>query len=136
MEGGCEIRAYADDIVIVAHGEFKLAGVLTVVKDWCRRWRLEINKEKSGVMCIRKDRRTPDWCSQGTYRGYPVVASYKYLGITIEDTLTMDAMSKDMDKQIQFLRSRVVNHALREFDDGMELLLWQAYLKSKVQYSM
>jgi len=68
-----EVFAFADDIAIVAKSESELDAVI------CKLEKLQefisINKAKSGILPMRKTRR------EGQIRGFPVVKSYKYLGI-------------------------------------------------------
>ena len=43
-----------------------------------------MNKQKSAVMCVRVDRRTPMPNFEQVI-GIPVVPEYKYLGVTLDD---------------------------------------------------
>ena len=51
---------------------------------------MEVNNEKSAIMVLRKDRRTPG-VERGTgdekIEGIKVVTKYKYLGVTVADTM-------------------------------------------------
>ena len=44
---------YADDIVLVAHNEQEMPTLLDKLHDWCKRWRVLINTDKSKVMHFR-----------------------------------------------------------------------------------
>ena len=51
---------------------------------------MEVNKEKSAIMALRKDRRTPGverGRTEERIEGIGVVTSYKYLGVVMEDTM-------------------------------------------------
>ena len=48
---------YADDIVLVAHNEQEMQTLLNKLHDWCKRWRVLINTDKSKVMHFRTGRR-------------------------------------------------------------------------------
>lgn len=46
------------------------------------------NLSKSGIMIVRKDKRTPQYFHMhDNILGYPYVTNYKYLGIIIDDCL-------------------------------------------------
>ena len=51
--------AFADDLVVVAEGEFQLHQVIQITERWSERNGIEVNKAKSGIIQVRKDRRTP-----------------------------------------------------------------------------
>lgn len=47
---------YADDIVCIAKTEDELQLILDTLRDWCRRWRVLINTEKSKCIHFRRGR--------------------------------------------------------------------------------
>jgi len=51
---------------------------------------MKVNKKKSGIMIIRADKRTPERL-RGELKGYPIVEKYKYLGIEVDNDLTLRA---------------------------------------------
>ena len=48
------VLAYADDLVLVAENEMDLQKLLDTLYNWCHKWRLCINTEKTKVMHFRK----------------------------------------------------------------------------------
>ena len=54
-----ECYAFADDLVIIAKGPRQLSKAADIIEEWSAGNGIGINKAKSGVMQIRKDRRTP-----------------------------------------------------------------------------
>ena len=44
---------YADDVVLLAESEFELQKQLDVLYNWCTKWQLEINYEKSNIVHFR-----------------------------------------------------------------------------------
>ena len=64
--------AFADDLVIIAEGEFQLDLAIDKIERWSNTNGIEVNKTKSGIMQVRKDRRTPNPLIN-TRRGYPFV---------------------------------------------------------------
>ena len=78
--------AFADDIVILCEGELRLHKVLQIIKCWSIRNGIEINKKKSAIMTIRVDKRTV-MNKMSHINNYPLLNSYKYLGVHIDDAL-------------------------------------------------
>ncbi|XP_060563130.1 uncharacterized protein LOC132722622 [Ruditapes philippinarum] len=74
---------YADDIVCIAKTEEDLQRILDTLRDWCRRWRVLINTEKSKCVHFRRGRAA---CTDFSFRigenVLELVDSYKYLGVT------------------------------------------------------
>ena len=50
------ILLYADDIVLISKSEQDMQRLLDTLHDWCKRWRVLINTDKSKVMHFRKGR--------------------------------------------------------------------------------
>jgi hypothetical protein len=59
---------------------------------------MKINKKKSGLLIMRADKRTPERLT-GEYKGFPIVSQYKYLGIVIDNDLTLRAETKTMKQK-------------------------------------
>ena len=107
---------YADDVVLVAHSQEELQGLIDVVDRFCRRWHMDINLKKSEVMVVGGARVCPScthtpaldpclchacphavplppcpaqcegWSCRETR--LKVVKAYKYLGIWFTDDLS------------------------------------------------
>ncbi|XP_053394824.1 uncharacterized protein LOC123524463 [Mercenaria mercenaria] len=74
---------YADDIVMFAKTKEDLQSMLNVLHNWCKRWRVLINTDKSKCMHFRKGR-TAQTDQIFTVGGnvLEMVETYKYLGVT------------------------------------------------------
>ena len=55
---------------------------------------MHINPQKSGIMVVRKDRRTHEFKTD-SWREIPLVNEYKYLGLMITDSLKLLPLYKD-----------------------------------------
>ena len=86
------VLAYADDISIFCK-ESQIDAVLDAAERWSNNNNIEINKQKSKLMCVRVDGRTP-LTEKNSLRGYPVGKVYKYLGVEVPDDLRFDAAIK------------------------------------------
>ena len=51
------ILLYADDIAIISENEENLQKMLDKLNEWCKKWELVINREKSQVVNFRKKRK-------------------------------------------------------------------------------
>ena len=45
---------YADDIVLLAPSAKNLQGLINVVAEWCTKWNMHLNLEKTNVIHFRK----------------------------------------------------------------------------------
>ena len=45
---------YADDLVIIADSEHKLQSQINAMYEWCRKWRMQVNINKSKIVHFRK----------------------------------------------------------------------------------
>ena len=52
--------AYADDLVIIGESKRQLRQALKVVNEWTEEAHMTINKKKSGIMYLRKNRRSAE----------------------------------------------------------------------------
>ena len=48
---------YADDIVLLTETEKDMQSLLSIVQNWCQKWRLEINLEKTNILHVRNKRK-------------------------------------------------------------------------------
>jgi hypothetical protein len=84
--GKDNVMAYADDIAIIFHTKDILIRVITMVESWCPNNFMKVNKDKCGILYLQNRRgRRIEFGKE--VRGYPVVVSYKYLGIILDDRL-------------------------------------------------
>lgn len=124
---------YADDIVIRGLGLEHIRRVNDIIEEWSNRNLITVNKEKSGIIIIRSDRRTRvvgniDTC------GYPIVQEYKYLGVLIDDCVTLKLekkikkeLEKKLEKSTWILNSQKLNPSSR-------YQLWRTLFASKLWY--
>ena len=85
---------YADDIVMVARNEQEMQILLDKLHDWCRRWRVLINTDKSKVMHFRTGRRErTEFQFKIGSNILELTEKYKYLGVifTEKNDFTLNA---------------------------------------------
>ena len=82
------ILLYADDIVLITENEEDMQSLLFIVQNWCQKWRLEVNLEKTNILHVRTKRKNQ---SRFTFlfncQPVPYCQSYKYLGCNINEFL-------------------------------------------------
>lgn len=109
---------YADDIVLVANTEDKLQAMLNVLHEWCKRWRVLINTNKSKCMHFRKGRTQQ---SKHVFKigqnSMETVETYKYLGVTFHEkndfTQNAESLSKGAGRALGVIINTI--HHLKDF---------------------
>ena len=82
------ILLYADDIVLIAANENDLQFLLSIVENWCRKWRLEVNLTKTSVMHVRNVRcQNSNFVFLFNHRIIYYCKTYTYLGTTLDEFL-------------------------------------------------
>ena len=109
---------YADDIAIVAETELNLQAMLDKLHDWCKKWRVLINTDKSKCVHFRrtKQRRSNFEFKIGSNR-LETVDRYKYLGVLFHEKLDFthhaDALAKGTGRALGAIIAKI--HHLKEF---------------------
>ena len=80
-------RAYADDIVCVCTNIYQVNTTIDIMKNWCSENKMRINKDKSGILRILKRSGKTNIINNSL--DIPEVSSYKYLGITINQSIAL-----------------------------------------------
>ena len=87
----CAILLYADDIVLLAPNEESLQKMLDFIKQWCNKWRMAINNDKTQVVHFRRP------CSPKSNIEFrfgdihlSTVSVYKYLGVMFDEFIAFD----------------------------------------------
>ena len=109
---------YADDIVMVAYNERDMQILLDKLHDWCKRWKVLINTEKSKTMHFRSGRRKR---SEFQFRiGDNVLEyteKYKYLGVIFTEkndfTLNAENLARGAGRALGSVISKL--QTLKEF---------------------
>ena len=100
-EAGVKALAFADDIAFAADGQMELFKAIDITKSWLKDHELSINEDKSGIIQVRADRRTP-LPSYTHLKEIPIVDKYTYLGVQVDDC-------GDMKSQTLVLKGKLVN---------------------------
>jgi hypothetical protein len=82
---------YADDIVLLAGCARDLQTLLDIVRQWCHKWQLKINENKTNVVHFRKRRKTRS-NFQFAFGDTMIktIECYRYLGLVLDEFLVFD----------------------------------------------
>ena len=109
---------YADDIVLLSDNETNMQTMLNTLHEWCKKWRVLINTEKSKSVHFRKGRRNrSDFVFRIGQNIIETVDKYKYLGVIFHEKMefsyTADALAKGAGRALGGKISKI--HSLKEF---------------------
>lgn len=91
------ILLYADDIALITPDEQSLQLMLNKLTDWCSKWKLSVNPEKTKVIHFRPQSFSlTDFQFKWANHDILKVNSYKYLGIWLDEHLTFDKSTKEL----------------------------------------
>ena len=91
------ILLYADDIVLLSDSEQNLQDMLTYMSNWCFKWKLKLNVDKSNIIHFRP-KRIQETRFNFTYgeQHLTLVQHYKYLGIYLDAHLNFELCSNTL----------------------------------------
>ena len=102
---------YADDIILIASDEHKLQGMLDVLDEYCKTWKLTINPNESKIVHFHRKsfaRSTQQFhCGN---KAIEFVSRYKYLGLVLNDfpdfQITAKVVSQSASRALGLLISK------------------------------
>ena len=98
-------RAYADDIVIAVDNLQDINIYLKIVLEWCIVYEIELNPIKSGILRVLN--------RAGKIKGIkniakiPEVTEYKYLGLTINQSLNFKGLTSKIKSKSNYMREQI-----------------------------
>ena len=130
---GIMVRAYADDITWVCTSIYQTRRAVEIMENWITINKMKINPTKSGIIRILlrkgKIKQISNWLN------IPEVSAYRYLGITINQTMKIDEhykilknMEIQLRKRIWLLKPSIINTKSR-------LAIFKTKLRSKMNYA-
>ena len=85
------ILLFANNIVLINDSDINLQKMLNVVNNWCHKWRLTVNKDKTKIVHFRKPQQPRN--QYGFKYGsdiLEIVDKYKYLGTVLNEYLNFN----------------------------------------------
>ncbi len=123
-----DLLAYADDHLVICDTIDEIRKAIQVVQDWCREANISLNANKSGILEVLHRRGKPLLQIGECIEGIPVVQSYKYLGLFIDNKLTGDAHLRAMNQKIGFLTTRLAP-LLSKISTTYRVNLWKILIQ-------
>jgi hypothetical protein len=96
------ILLFADDIALISDSEESLQAMPDSLSEWCYKWRLQINPDKTKVMHFRPvSVPMTDFNFKCCNSPIAIVDSYKYLGLNLNENLDLEKIAKSVAKSAQ-----------------------------------
>ena len=129
--GQQNVFAYADDVAVLCLGYSDVRSALSLVERWSSANSMELNKKKCGILSVCK-KSTP--LRRKEIAGVPFVAEYKYLGVPLDQALTLKHLLAHVKKKTKrfSLRIRTILHTV--VGAKAKLNLWQTYHRCHFDY--
>jgi hypothetical protein len=91
------ILLYADDIAMIADTEENLQNMIDRLFDWCKKWRLRVNIEKTNTVHFRnKSCPSSDFEFHYGSQRIKLVSKYKYLGVILTEHLDYSIIAETL----------------------------------------
>ncbi|VDI71128.1 Hypothetical predicted protein [Mytilus galloprovincialis] len=115
------VLLYADDIVLLAPDEESLQMMLNVVNNWCSKWRLSLNFEKTKIIhfrCPAAPRSNFNFLFGDTTIDY--CSKYRYLGLWLDEHLnwkyTVREIRKSASRALSALYTKFISCGGMDYD--------------------
>jgi len=131
--GTKNVFCYADDLMFVSLGELQLESAVRLIIDWGDRNGLRLNPKKCAIMRLRARKVSKDLTILPVH-GIAYVDQYKYLGIIIDSSLTMDAQHKHLKQRVGHLTSNFYKMMASITGVKLRLEMWKVYVKPLIEY--
>jgi hypothetical protein len=114
------------------YNEMSLRAAIKVIEDWCNKNDIELNKKKSGIIVLNNH----EELKAIVIEGIPVVKSYKYLGVLIDDKLKIDKHITEIEEKVKTYFIRYNWLKKRYFTPSCLMVLIEYFIKSRLLYGM
>jgi hypothetical protein len=118
------ILLYADDTVIFSENEHDMQNALKYFKEYCDKWRLTVNVDKTKIVIFRKGRRRRHTIFNLGNENIEILEEYKYPGIYFTRTGSFIKTKKYLAEQANkalFSLLRKINQLSLHFDIQIDL---------------
>jgi hypothetical protein len=95
---------------------------------------MAVNQKKSGIMVIKKNKNKK--VNFTSLLEFPVVESYKYLGIMLDTSFTLKILDERLKGKTDDFCKNITKFCPKSFPISLRILLWKTYLKSIFDYNL
>ena len=130
--------AYADDLAIGTKYLFQIHRAINVIERWGQLHNTPVNKRKCGIMQLASrsnSRRFLTAVPRTNVRGYPVVDTYKYLGVWIDYRLHLYDHLKHIKGKTEKIHRSLRRLCKNKFSPQTWLNLWKCYILPHFLYT-
>jgi hypothetical protein len=107
---------------------------MQLLEEWKINNDIKLNKKKSGILIIRAVKRTPERLIN-QFKGYPVVESYKYIGIEIDNDIKLRAEQKAIQVKEKKMTQLSWLMWVKKLPFRLLFEAWQQLIISRFQYA-
>ena len=129
-ENAHDALAYADDMSAICIEMEELNTSIDILERWCENNHIGVNKNKSGIMIIQ------GYTELNQYRGYPIVGTYKYLGVQINNELDCPLQQAMAKKRLNVYVERNKKLLSEYFSPRSLLKIFNYFQKSRICYGL
>lgn len=98
---------YADDLCFNIKKRENIQVVKEILEEWCEESGMEVNLSKSGIMELMRNRRESSRILNGEEEvGFPIVRSYKYLGVHLDERMNMKKEINYLERKSRAIRGK------------------------------
>ena len=126
-----EVLAYADDLAVICSSETELEKAIDVLMKWTEENGMQVNHKKSGILSIGKH------CKPGEFkRGFPVVDSYNYLGVLLNQDCSPRPHVEKVGKRLQIYLRRTGKLMFKYFSPWSFLKIHEYFHRYRLLYGL
>lgn len=131
------LKLFADDCIIFSHivsaaDQHVLNHALHAITEWCNKWDMLINLDKTVHMCISNKNKSHFMYSLGNYQ-IKQVEEHKYLGLTLTSRLNwsthINNICSSARKKLGFLK-----HKLGDAPSSLRLIAYKSIVRPTLEY--
>ena len=120
-------------MVLIAESEADLQLLLDHMYDWCYKWRLSVNRDKTKIVHFRQPRQSK---TQYGFRyglsDIEIVSQYKYLGIIMDEYLKCDRCTTTLSNAGSRALSAIISKFKSILSNTCMIVVWHQYWNMEV----
>ena len=127
-----DILFHADDLAVICPNN-KLERLITQIEDSSNRLKLILNRNKYGILPIKRNRHDNHIKDQEV-KGIPVVDYYRYLGVELNSDMEISRYLQRVIRKTAFIMSRISSFTRQAVNPENRRFLWVALIRPLFDY--